>query len=150
MPVEKPGHEGEWCSKCGYEFTSEQQGESCPSCGHTRRNRGIVLGATSKGEASISKTVGKTLRATAKGTASMSWVYTGERIREYWEKHPGWLILTGVLVLGSHFLGLLGIEGWWAVVVGEMAGLLSFGAGLKALTKGRDRTRGEIARGGDR
>jgi len=80
----------------------------------------------------------------------MSWVHTGERIREYWEKRPGWLILTGVLVLGSPFLGLLGIEGWWAVVVGEVAGLLSFGAGLKALTKGRDRTRGEIARGGDR
>lgn len=70
-------------------------------------------------------------------------------MREYWEKHPGWLAVTAVLVVGSPFLGMVGIVGWWGVLAGEAAGLLSFGAGLKGLTKVRDRTRGEIARGGD-
>ena len=150
MPVEEPEHEGVWCSKCGYEFSSERQGEPCPSCSHTKRTHGKGLKATSPGTASMSKTVGKTLQTISRGTPSLSWIHTGERMQEYWEKHPGWLVLTGVLVLGSPFLGLLGIVGWWGVIVGEVAGLLSFGAGLRALTKVKDRTRGEIARGGDR
>ena len=71
MPVEKPGHEGVWCSRCGYEFSSEPQGEPCPSCGATRRTRGIVQEATATGKASTSKTVGKNLSATAEGRAGM-------------------------------------------------------------------------------
>jgi hypothetical protein len=147
VSVEKPGHQGVWCSECGYDLGSVPRGEPCPRCGSTRRTYGVVHRATATGTASMSKTVGKTLRTTAKGTASLSWVHMGERIREYWEKHPGWLGVTAVLVLGSPFLGLWGIVGWWGVIVGEAVGLLSFGAGLKALTKVRDRTQGEIARG---
>ena len=147
MADEYPGREGVWCSNCGHDLSSELQGASCPRCGHARRTYGLVQNATATGTASMSKTVGKSLRATSKGMASLSWVHTGKRMREYWEKHPGWLGVTGVLVLGSPFLGLFGIVGWWGVIVGEAVGLLSFGAGLKALTKVRDRTRGEIARG---
>ena len=88
--------------------------------------------------------------ATAKGTASMSWVHTGDRVREYRERHPGWFVVNVVLVLGSPFLGLMEIVGWWGVIVGEAVGLLGFWVGPKASTKVRKITRGEIARGGDR
>lgn len=98
----------------------------------------------------MSKTVGKTIHAVSEGNASLGWVHTGERVvREYWEKQPGWLAVTAVLMVGSAFLSMLGIVGWWGVLAGVGAGLLSFGAGLKGLTKVRDRTRGEIARSGD-
>ncbi len=53
MSVEKPSHQGVWCSNCGYEFSSEPQGESCPKRGHPHRTRGIVLSTTAKGRAGI-------------------------------------------------------------------------------------------------
>jgi hypothetical protein len=53
VPVEKPGHQGVWCSNCGYEFSSEPQGEPCPSCGHPFRTRGVAFSATAKGRAGI-------------------------------------------------------------------------------------------------
>lgn len=95
------------------------------------------------------KTVGKTIHATSKSKASLRWIHEGEIVREYWEKRPGWLAVTAVLVVGSPFLGMMGLVGWGGVLAGEAAGLLSFGAGLKGLTKVRDRGRGERARGGD-
>ena len=157
MAEEKSGSRAVTCDNCGYEFphqpgtptNPELAGASCPRCGSKSKTHGVHLTTTATGTPTMSKTVGKRLRTTSKGVASLSWVHTGERMREYWEKHPGWLGVTGVLVLGSPFLGLFGIVGWWGVIVGEAAGLLSFGAGLKALTKVRERTRGEIARGGD-
>jgi len=69
MPVEKPGQEGVWCSKCGHDLTSVPEGEPCPRCGHPYRTEGIVSSTTAKGTASSSRTVGKTLSATAKGRA---------------------------------------------------------------------------------
>jgi rubredoxin len=149
VPVEKPGHQGVWCSNCGYEFSSEPPGEPCPNCGRTSRTFGKVLNATATGKASSSRTVGKTLQATAKDTASMSWVHMGERVREYWERHPAWFVVNVVLVLGSPFLELLGLVGVWGVLVGEALGLLGFWVGPKASTKVREKTLGEIARGGD-
>jgi hypothetical protein len=69
MSVEKPGHQGVWCSKCGYEFTSEPQGEPCPGCGYTRRTYGVLSSTTATGTASSTRTVGKNLSTTAKGRA---------------------------------------------------------------------------------
>ena len=66
MPVEKPGHQGVWCSNCGYEFSSEPQGEPCSRCGHTARTHGVVHKVTATGTASMSKTVGVTHSARAK------------------------------------------------------------------------------------
>jgi hypothetical protein len=149
VPVEKPGQEGVWCSRCGHDLSSTPRGEPCPECGHTARTIGKNFSVTAKSRATMSKTVGKKIHVISEGKASLGWVHTGERVREYWEKHPGWLALTAVLVVGSPFLGALGIVGWTGVIAGEAAGLLSFGAGLKGLTKVRDRTSGEIARGGD-
>ena len=149
MPVEKPGQEGVWCSKCGHDLRFTPRGESCPQCEHTARTVGVNLSATSKSTVSMSKTVGKTIHAISKGKASLGWVHKGEIVREYWEKHPGWLTVSAVLVVGSPFLSVLGIVGWEGVLAGEAAGFLSFGAGLKGLTKVRKHTQGEIARGGD-
>jgi hypothetical protein len=110
----------------------------------------VVHNATAKGMATSTRTVGKTNRATAKGEASMSWVHTGKLVRESWERHRAWFVFNLVLALGSPLLGLLGIVGWWAVIVGEAVALLGVWVGPKASTKVREKTRGEIARGGDR
>ncbi len=149
MPVKKPGQEGVWCSRCGHGLSSTPRGEPCPQCGHTARTFGKNIPVTAKSTVTVSKTVGKTIHAISKGKTSLGWVHEGEIVREYWEKQPVWLAVTAVLVVGSPFLGMLGVVGWGGVLAAEATGLLSFGAGLKGLTKVRDRTRGEIARGGD-
>jgi hypothetical protein len=46
------GHQGVWCSNCGYEFTSEPQGEPCPRCGNTSRTYGVVQSTIATGTAS--------------------------------------------------------------------------------------------------
>jgi hypothetical protein len=148
MSVEMPGHQGAWCSRCGYKFRSEPQVEPCPRCDNTSRTYGVVHNATAKGTATSTRTVGKTLQATAKGTATWSWVHTGERARVYWERHPVWFVVNVVLVVGSPFLGLW-LAGWWGVAVGLAVGFLGFWVGPKASTEVWEKTRGEIARGGD-
>jgi hypothetical protein len=125
-----PGREGVWCSNCGRDLGSEPLGEPCPSCGDTRRTYGVVQNAT------------------ARVTASMSWVHIGERVREYQARHPGWFAFNVVLALGTPFLGLW-LVGWFGVIVGVLVGLLSLWVGERASTKVRERTRGELARGGD-
>ena len=75
----KTGPQAVWCSKCGHEFphqpgepaSSDSHGKPCPRCGHTLKTYGVVHNATAKGTASMSKTVGKNLSATAKGRAGV-------------------------------------------------------------------------------
>jgi hypothetical protein len=90
---EKTGPQAVRCSNCGYEFphqpgapaNPELRGVPCPECGHTRKIYDQVLPITATGTAKVSKTVAKTLRITSKAKASLSWVHTGERVREYFE-----------------------------------------------------------------
>jgi len=57
------------CPNCGNEFSLLSAATPCPSCGKMFHR--ITQAATAKGMASMSKTVGKTVSATAKGYPDM-------------------------------------------------------------------------------
>jgi len=62
----------------------------------------------------MSKTVKKTIHAVSESVASVSLARMRELVRERWRMHHGWFVVNVVLVLGSPFLGFMGLVGWWA------------------------------------
>lgn len=57
-----------------------------------------------------------------------------ESIRSYYEKRPVPLIFLILIIIGSPFIGLF-FAGFWGIIVGLLAGLISFCVGLKAVSK---------------
>jgi hypothetical protein len=110
------------CNQCG-KSVDPSRDQPCPHCG---RYAGKKIQATVSDDIDVEE--------------SVSWA----RTREFWEINWPWLILVAVISMASPFLGLL-IAGIPGVVLGLVIGAVEFVAGLYAIGKVR-----EITRGGDR
>ena len=109
---------GPECKHCGHPLSADHSGP-CPKCG------------------GIGKHWKVTSHAVAKGVASLSY----KHVHEYWERHPVLLPVVLAIVVGSPFLGLF-LARWVGVLVGLVVSVLGFLLGLRAVTRGREITRG--------
>jgi hypothetical protein len=86
----------------------------------------------------MSKTVGVTISAISKGSASMS--ASWEEWSELRERNRGWSIVEFIVAFGPSFLGWF-IDGISGVVVGLIFGALGLWVGPKAATTVREKVR---------
>jgi hypothetical protein len=107
------------CSDCGQPLEDSQPKTPCPKCGSTRRTHHADL------------------HLQVKASASIAW----ESAKWHWERHPLYLALTFILVVGAPFLGLW-VSGWLGVVIGLLISIVCFVVGLKALTRVKEIERG--------
>jgi hypothetical protein len=94
----------------------------CPACGSLARNV----------ELHVSDTVHV--------SESLSWTKMHEEVERHWR----WLLVSLALTLAASLVGVV-LAGLAGLVVGLVLGLLSYPAGLRAVTRVR-----EIEHGGDR
>jgi len=116
------------CPNCGDKVPLVAEATPCPTCG--KRVHSIGMQATSKGEASMSKTVSISIHAISKGVPSLE--ATWEEWQELRKRHYGWTAVELGLTFGSpavgYFLGdttgmfvgwITGGVGWWVAPKAE-------------------------------
>src|SRR5215212_3957905 len=89
------------CRNCGDKVAVVAEATPCTKCG--KRVHSIGMQATSKGEASMSKTVSISIHAISKGVPSLE--ATWEEWQELRKRHYGWTAVELGLTFGSPVVG---------------------------------------------
>lgn len=104
------------CSDCGESLDGEEA-DPCPSCGSPRRTAH--------------------LSGVSAGTSSMSATVTVTRIREFVDRHPGWMALGVGATVGGIIVGPL-VGPVWGVVAGVASAAVSHIASRRGETTVRE------------